>query len=497
MIHSLTTITAEGRWSRLHRLFNAMTIRACLFAAAVIPQLIDIRTTLADQTAVPNIILVMADDQGYGDTGFTGHPTLKTPHMDAMAAKSVVFNRFYAGAPVCSPTRASVMTGRTPTRVNVPNHGHYLRPHEITIAEALKTAGYSTGHFGKWHIGSVQPNSPTSPGGQGFDEWVSGLNFFDRNPYLSRNGNYERMKGQGSVIAMDETIQFIKKHTNDAKPFFAVTWFPAPHDPHRESLSEVDQLKLYSGPNQGYYREIQLIDQQLGRLRKTLRTLKIAKNTILWYCSDNGGLVKEYSGGRAKKGSIYEGGLRIPSMIEWPAKFKASKINTPAYTCDMYPTLVRIAGAKVEHQPQLDGIDLEKIIAGEQTRRPPMGFWHFLTAGQSTKSDEIIKSLMEAKNAGKPNPFPNRILKNVNDFPKREKGMFTGHAAWNDFPWKLHRIQKKEQSSFELYNLESDPMETNDLLKLESERGKKMRAELEAWQASIFDSLEGKDYKDK
>ena len=104
----------------------------------------------------PNVILVMADDQGYGDAGFTGHPSLKTPHMDAMAASGIVFERFYAAAPVCSPTRASVMTGRNPIRVNVPNHGHYLRPHEITIAEALKSAGYVTGHFGKWHLNGVR-----------------------------------------------------------------------------------------------------------------------------------------------------------------------------------------------------------------------------------------------------------------------------------------------------------------------------------------------------
>ena len=153
----------------------------------------------------------MADDQGYGDTGFTGHPTLKTPHMDSIAANGIVFDRFYASAPVCSPTRASVMTGRNPIRVNVPNHGHYLRPHEITIAEALKSAGYVTGHFGKWHIGSVQADSPTSPGGAGFDEWLSGLNFFDIDPYLSRNGKYEQIKGQGSVIAMDATIEVSQK----------------------------------------------------------------------------------------------------------------------------------------------------------------------------------------------------------------------------------------------------------------------------------------------
>ena len=111
------------------------------------------------------------------------------------------------------------MTGRNPIRVNVPNHGHYLRPHEITIAEALKSAGYVTGHFGKWHIGSVQADSPTSPGGAGFDEWLSGLNFFDIDPYLSRNGKYEQIKGQGSVIAMDATIEFLKKHSAEKNPY--------------------------------------------------------------------------------------------------------------------------------------------------------------------------------------------------------------------------------------------------------------------------------------
>ena len=123
----------------------------------------------------PHIVLMMSDDHGFGDTGYNGHPFVRTPHLDAMAKVGVVFDRFYAAAPVCSPTRASVMTGRHPFRGNVPNHGHYLRPHEVTIAEALKGAGYVTGHFGKWHIGSVQKESPTSPGGQGFDEWLSGL----------------------------------------------------------------------------------------------------------------------------------------------------------------------------------------------------------------------------------------------------------------------------------------------------------------------------------
>ena len=445
----------------------------------------------------PNILLVMADDQGYGDAGFTGHPFVKTPHMDAMAKAGVVFNRFYAGAPVCSPTRASVMTGRTPMRTNVPNHGHYMRPDEVTIAEVLRDAGYVTGHFGKWHIGSVQKESPTSPGGAGFDEWFSGLNFFDRDPYLSRNGVYENPKGQGSIISMDATIEFLKKYKDGDKPMFTVTWFPSPHDPHEET--PVDFLggqDLYKGEeNRGYFLEITLLDQQLGRLRQSLREMGIADNTLVWYCSDNGGLVVESSGGREKKGSIYEGGLRVPSIIEWPAKLAPDTVDTPVATFDIYPTVLSIAKGKVKHQPRLDGLDLKKIISGRQAQRPAMGFWHLHSNGQSTWNDRIIKSLMEAQQQGLPNPHPERLLKNVEEFPEFERGDYPGHAAWNDWPWKIHRIQKTDQLTIELYHLVDDPMEVNDLAKKEPRRVKRMLKELQQWQASVYDSWEGKDYR--
>lgn len=446
----------------------------------------------------PHIVLVMADDHGYGDTRFTGHPFVRTPHLDAMAKDGVVFNRFYASAPVCSPTRASVMTGRHPFRVNVPNHGHYLRPHETTIAEALKSIGYVTGHFGKWHIGSVQPDSPTSPGGAGFDEWLSGLNFFDNDPYLSRNGNYEHLKGPGTVICMDATIAFLRKHAGGDRPIFAVTWFPSPHDPQQELPQEIpDAAKLYDDEDTkkpGYFREITLLDEQIGRLRRSLRELGIAENTFLFYCSDNGGLVPESSGGRAKKGSVYEGGLRVPAVLQWPARYQPKSIDTPAFASDLYPTLIAIAGAKVAHQPELDGIDLQPVIDGKQTERPPMGFWHGHTSGQGTWSDRIIKALKEAKEAGKPNPHPERILKNVEEFPTFGDDGMRGHAAWITWPWKLHRIQKGGKVNFELYNLADDPMEENDTNATETERASAMKEELEAWQRSVLASWSGKDY---
>ena len=447
----------------------------------------------------PHIVLVMADDHGYGDCGFTGHPFVRTPNLDQMAKNGVVFNRFYASAPVCSPTRASVMTGRHPFRTNVPNHGHYMRPDEQTIAEQLGKAGYVTGHFGKWHIGSVQPNSPTSPGGAGFDEWLSGLNFFDNDPYLSRNGKYLQIKGAGTVISMDATLEFLSKHKDGGKPMFTVTWFPSPHSPHPEVPQGMkNAATLYKNQKTnlaGYFREITLLDQQIGRMRKRLRQLGIEKNTLFLYCSDNGGLVTASSGGRAKKGSIYEGGLRVPAVLEWPERFSAKEIDVPAFTSDLYPTLLAVAGIKQPNkQPVLDGIDLLPILEGKKRARPPMGFWHGFRNGQGTWSDRIIKALLEAEKAGKPNPHPERILKNVKEFPTFDMKDLEGHAAWNDWPWKLHRIERKDKITYELYDLTKDPMETTDLTDKEPARVAKMKTSLESWQRSVLKSWAGKDY---
>lgn len=447
----------------------------------------------------PNIVLVMGDDHGYGDCGFTGHPFVQTPNLDAMAKEGVVFNRFYASCPVCSPTRAAVMTGRHAFRVNVPNHGHYLRPREVTIAEAFRDAGYVTGHFGKWHIGSVQPDSRTSPGGQGFDEWMSGLNFFDNDPYLSHNGEYVKHKGAGSVIATDATVNFLTKHACNEKPMLAVLWLPSPHDPFGEIPANIDgAATLYDNEKTkkaGYYREITLLDQQIGLLRDTLRVLKIADNTILFYCSDNGGLVDATAGGRGRKGSIYEGGLRVPAVLEWPGKFGAAKVDAVASTTDLLPTMASLAGIDFKPPHPLDGIDFSPVLVGKKFERPPIGFWHGFQNGESTWSDRIIKSLKTANETDQPNPHPARILKNVDDYPAFEKDTHRGHAAWLDWPWKLHRIKKGETVSLELYDLVADPEETNDLSADQPDRVGQMDVALKAWQNSVLSSWEGNDYE--
>ena len=453
-------------------------------------------TGLVAAETKPNIILVMADDQGWGDVSYNGHPFVLTPELDAMAKESFVLDLFYAGSPVCSPTRASVMTGRSPIRTKVTNHGRYMRPQEITIAHTLKKAGYLNGMFGKVHMGSGQVNSPCNPSGIGFDEWIIGLNFFDNNPYLSHKGMVKQRKGKGSVIMMDDAISFLKKNKDKGKPLFTVIWFPSPHDPHVELPEGPSLYDKQNKKHRGYYREITLVDQQLGRLRTELKNMGIAKNTILWYCSDNGGLNEKTSGGRKKKGSIYEGGLRVPSIIEWPAHKIVGRSSVAMSTCDMYPTLMAMAGIELNPLHPLDGIDVSGIIMGtEDERKKPIGFWHNFQSGQGTWSDKILKAIMKKQKANSPLPHDAlRINKDVYDFPQFPEDSVTGHAAWNDWPWKLHRING---TKYELYNLQDDPMETRDLSRNDQHKQRlaRMSKELDLWMRSVIRSLNGKDYK--
>jgi len=443
----------------------------------------------------PHIILVMADDQGWGDTGYNGHPLVKTPVLDEMAATGFVFHRFYAAAPVCSPTRASVLTGRTPIRSKVTNHGRYIRGHrERTLPRALRDAGYVTGMFGKWHVGSAQKDSPVNPSGLGFDEWLIGLNFFDNSPYLSRNGIVEHRDGEaGSAVTIDETIAFLERHKDGDRPMFAVAWFPSPHDPHAELSSRPD---LYQGSKaKGYFQEITLLDEQLGRLRKWLRKAGIADQTLLWYCSDNGGLREESSGGRGRKGETWEGGLRVPGIIEWPGRKLRGSTAVPAVTSDILPTLVALAGAKIEKPFPLDGVDLRGVIEGRETRRPPFGFWHLLQGGQSTWSDRLLKQIMEKQQAGKSGPWlPDRFTKDIDEYPQFDEELSTGKVAWLDWPWKLHR--RNNGKDYLLYDLADDPMEEHDLAAdpAQDARLEELKKALHAWQRSVIRSLNGKDY---
>ncbi len=448
----------------------------------------------------PNIVLVMADDQGWGDMAYYGHPVLKTPNFDAAAAAGLRFDQFYAAAPVCSPTRASVMTGRHPNRMGVFKWGYPMRPQEKTLAEALKGAGYTTGHFGKWHLGSVRRTSPAHPGKNGFDQWLSAPNFFDNDPILSDKGAAVQMSGESSMVTVDAAMDWIKDAKQGGKPFLAVVWFGSPHSPHRASQRDraiyADQPKKL----QEFYGEITGMDRAFGKLRDSLGDLGIRDNTILWYCSDNGALPKVGSAGkyRGHKGQVYEGGLRVPAILEWPARISAPRTTrVRCSTCDIYPTLLEIAGVTVQGQPVLDGINLVPLIDGKMdSRARPMGFWDYPIKGIGTPSAAWMKQLLAAQRAGG-DLEPHESSQKAGELPASPYPLdkFPGHAAWIDGDWKLHRIANKQgKITLELYDLANDPGEKKDLAAAQPRRVREMGRALDRWLKSVVQSLNGDDY---
>ena len=439
----------------------------------------------------PNIILCMADDQGWGDVGYnSGFPQLKTPTLDEMAATGLRFNRFYSAAPVCSPTRGSVLTGRHPNRFGCFSWGYTIRPEEVTVAEALQNAGYATGHFGKWHLGSTLKASPLSPGKNGFDTWVSMPNFYENDPLASDNGTVRQLKGESSMATVEAALPFMKQSVEQKKPFLSVIWFGSPHVPH---VASPKLAKMYEGlpkPVQNYLGELTGIDQAMGRLRKELDSMGVRDNTILWYTSDNGAQgVGSTKGLRGKKAQLWEGGIRVPAIIEWPSHVKKRRqTDVPCNTVDIYPTLLDIVGISPKHQPKLDGVSLLSLIDDNGlSQRPGFGFWDYPIKGQRTPSDDWLKQQRQGaktEDAFKPwyKPLPN--------------GDRAGHAAWMEGNFKLHRIpDKKGNPRFELYNLADDANEKNNIITDHPDKEKAMKQQLEAWQASVVGSLKGNDYE--
>lgn len=449
----------------------------------------------------PNFILCMADDQGWGDVAYNGHPTIKTPVLDEMAKTGLRFDNFYAAAPVCSPTRGSVLTGRHPNRFGCFRWGNTLRPQEITVAERLQKAGYTTGHFGKWHLGSVRAGSPVNPGNSGFDEWASSPNFYENSPLLSKNGKVIATKGESSMVTVDLALEFIAKAKKANKPFLAVIWFGNPHTPH-QAQEHLKKLYPKQSPKlQNYLGEITGIDQSMGHLRKELRKMKIADNTLLWYTSDNGGRRPGSTGGlRAQKGSIYEGGLRVPAIIEWPAVVKSPRrTSLPCNTVDIYPTLLSIAGVKYDgkDQPTLDGESLQPLIEGKnQKRKRGFGFWQYPGRGRGQRSRAMLAAYAKELKAGNPSKDPKLLDADAGKITKKyPTDVFPGHAAWVEGDYKLHRIARgKTGAKFELYNLKTDAKESKNILDDHADLVARMKKSLAAWQQSVMRSCNGADY---
>ena len=475
--------------------------------------------------APPNVILLMGDDHGWEETGYNGHAHLKTPALDSMAASGFRFDRFYSAHPSCSPTRGSVLTGRHPNRYGTFYPGCSVRPEEITVAHLLRKAGYTTGHFGKWHVGPVKASSPTNPGAMGFDHWVSHDNFFEMNPQLSRNGAPpKQIKGEGSEIIIDEAIEFIAGARKNDKPFLAVVWFGSPHEPYsglKKDLALYDNLpkeladktvRLTSNKTgkrvqrplrdvlRERYAEITAMDRAIGKLRAYLKDKGLRQNTLVWYCGDNGTPPSGMVGSRLRglKGKVYEGGVLVPGVIEWPAGIKTPRTSSVnAVTSDILPTLCALAGQREPKRP-LDGVNLAGLLEGKMTTRAkPICFW-------------MYRPPREGRRQRKPYIDP-ELQKGTTPLVKQLGGLFTrnfsnqryttitkhdyaGPRAILDNRYKLV-IDGGKDSGTELFDLKDDPAEKNDLMKTKPQVAKRLQGELHKWQQSTLNSLLGKDYR--
>jgi arylsulfatase A-like enzyme len=435
----------------------------------------------------PNVLLIVTDDQGWGEIGLRGHPWLATPALDAMAAKGVSLDRFYAAAPVCSPTRASILTGRHPNRTRTFNWGHELPGEETTFAELLEQSGYRTGHFGKWHLGSMRAGHPTSPGAQGFTTWASSPNFFDLDPWLSVEGSIVETHGDGSDVITERALEFIRDADENAAPFLAVIWYGNPHLPHAAIEEDLAQQAAAPEDARAYYAELSAIDRNVARLRSELRTLGIERDTLTWFTSDNGPRAPGSAAGpstgglRGDKGTLWEGGIRVPCLIEYPGTIEAGmRIDMPTGTVDVFPTLLALVGIPVTNAERLDGINLLPQMTAQAplVRASGLGFWTLPVPGRVMHAERMLE--LQAKGQTSPEELPPELDR---DLLRREP--LPGAAAWIDGHWKLHARPSGRSTSYTLYDLERDPAESRNVAQAEPQRLQTMRATLTAWQTSI------------
>ena len=474
----------------------------------------------------PNLILMMGDDHGWEETGYNGHPYVKTPVLDEMAATGLRLDRFHAAHPSCSPTRASFLTGRHPNRMGTFAPGWSFRPEEITMAHLLGGTGYRCGHFGKWHVGAVKKESPVSPLAMGFHECLSHDNFFELNPSFSRDGGPpEVFPGESSAILVDETIRFLDRAKDEGKPFLAVIWFGSPHEPYQglpEDLALYDDLpakypdkmvKLTSNETGGSvkrplgdvlrerYAEITAMDRAIGVLRKHLAGSGLRENTLLFYCGDNGTSPDGFreSPHRGMKADFYEGGTRVPGLIEWPARFP-KPMATPlrASTSDLMPTVAGIAGVPLPDRT-LDGIDLMPLLAaGEKERPAPLFFWGYDIPALAARKPGPYRDPELQKGTTplvkKMGGIATRNFDNLK-FPSITEADYGGARSIIDGRYKLLvRDQRNGGAKRELFDLETDPGEGNDLATQKLEEVNALAAKLRDWQASVLQSLTGADY---
>ena len=471
---------------------------------------------------MPNIVFMMSDDHGWHETGYNGHPIVRTPVLDEMAATGLRLDNFYSGAPLCSPTRASVMTGRHPNRCGTFAPGWSIRPEEITIAQILARAGYACGHFGKWHLGPVKAGSPTNPGAMGYEEWLAHDNFFDMDPYLSHNGGPPELHaGESSKVVVDAANRFISSAREEGRPFFVTVWFGSPHEPYsalepdldlykdlpasmRESTAQITSLE--SGLQvqvrldkvlQARYAEITAMDRAIGDLREHLSAEGVRDETLVWYCGDNGAPRESHfaSPMRGWKGQVYEGGIRVPAVIEWPARIKEPAcVPVKAVTSDILPTLADLAGQPLPDRP-IDGINLLPALEGSLRSRPdPICFWSF-GGNIADDAEPYIDPELQSGTCPLAKLMDGKFTRDFENYrhPEIAENDFEGPRAIVSGRYKLV-VDGEPGSGWELFDLCADATESRNVAPDDPTAVERLGGELKRWQQSVLESLTGADY---
>jgi arylsulfatase A-like enzyme/sugar phosphate isomerase/epimerase len=397
----------------------------------------------------PNVILILADDMGWGDVRSHGNPVIETPHLDKLAGQGARFERFFV-SPLCAPTRASLLTGRYHLRTGVASVTSGLetmRSNEVTLAEVFKKAGYQTGLFGKWHNGAHYPEDPN---GQGFDEffgfcgghWVG---YFDTK--LQHNTKLVPTKGYITDVLTDAALGFLE--TQKDRPFFCYIPYNAPHGPFQVPDRYFEKYKARGQDNRdaAILGMVDNMDENIGRILKKLDDLKLADNTIVVFLTDNGPNGNRFNGGmNGTKGSVHEGGSRVPLFVRWPRKIRPNTVIKPITAhIDLLPTLVELTGVPMPQTLPLDGMSVAPLLRKPSTKWPDRTlFTHVHKSGSSTR-------VM---------PFPGTL--------RTPKYRF---------------IRGKEAD--ELYDLTADPGEKTDLATQQSALLTRFRQQYDDWFADV------------
>jgi arylsulfatase A len=431
----------------------------------------------------PNIVFILADDLGSGDLGCFGHREMQTPHLDALAAGGLKLTQCYSAAAVCSPARAGIMTGRTPYRVGVYNaipflSPAHLPPTEITIATLLKKAGYATAQVGKWHLNGYfnLPGQP-QPDDHGFDHWFAVQNNAlpnHHNPFnFVRNGIPQGpIEGYSGGIVAAEALRWLATGRDKSKPFFLYVALNEPHEPiATDPQFSTRYAKDYpDDPSRvAYYGNVTQMDDAVGKVLAALEAQGLAENTLVWFTSDNGPARTKYhnvgSAGslRGYKGLMYEGGLRVPGIVRWPARIKAGTTSaTPVSGVDVLPTLCEIAGIAAPSDRKLDGASVAPVFSGSAVRRNKPLYWQYAWAHAGPQT-----ALRDG---------PWKVLARL-DGPRPKGGEF------NEAQMQL--LKTAALTDFELYHLDRDPAEKQDLSRTEPAKLAELKSALVAMQQDV------------